>query len=403
MCGPAVRDVSGVSVHGRFAAVVLLVAAAGVSSAGCGFGGSDTAEEAGSWRKAPAAPLSPREQALGIWTGREALVIGGSDAPPCPPGASCGRQDTPPLRDGAAFNPLTGSWRRIADAPVGFDFAEGAVVGRTVFVATPGSEARPGAPSAVLAYRVDRDRWRHLPSPPRRHYTLVAAGDRLVVYGRGGGRRDPPGYVLGRGGSWRALPPDPLPSTHPQSMAWTGRELVLFGSAYVGRRATKPPLARAAALRLGAGGWRRLPDSQTVLYGYHWVRVGSRLINPALGDGGEEYRWGRPHGGILDPERGVWSDLPNPPAAGPFEFGVGVLTRGRGHYFSSHGWVLDTTRDRWSEIPRLEPNRTHIGGRTVTSAGRKLFVFGGAKFDRNTSGGRLLNNAWIWSPPAPGD
>jgi hypothetical protein len=103
------------------------------------------------------------------------------------------------------------------------------------------------------------------------------------------------------------------------------------------------------------------------------------------------------------PERGVWSDLPNPPEAGPFEFGVGVLTRKRGHYFSPHGWVLDTTRDRWSEIPRLEPNRTHIGGRTVTSAGRSLLVFGGAKFDRNTPDGRLLNATWIWSPPAPGD
>jgi hypothetical protein len=146
---------------------------------------------------------------------------------------------------------------------------------------------------------------------------------------------------------------------------------------------------------------RRLPDSKTILYGYYWVRVGSRLINPALGDGGEEYRWGRPHGGILDPERGVWSDLPNPPKTGPSSFGVGVLTRARGHYFGSHGRVLDTTRDRWSEIPRLEPERTQIGGQTVTSAGRKLLVFGGARFDRKTPRGRLLDAAWIWSPPRP--
>ena len=185
-------------------------------------------------------------------------------------------------------------------------------------------------------------------------------------------------------------------------MAWTGRELVLFGSAPVGRRADRPPLARAATLKLGARRWRRLPDSKTVLYGYSWVRVGSRLINPELGDGGEEYRWGRPGGGILDPERGAWSDLPNPPKAGPSEFGVGVLTRTRGHYFSPQGWMLDTTRDRWSEIPRLEGERTHIGGRTVTSAGRKLLVFGGAKFDRKTPTGRLLNTAWIWSPPTAG-
>ena len=182
-------------------ALVLLVVGVGASSAGCGLGGSETNDAAGSWRKAPASPLSPREQALGVWTGREVLVIGGSDAPPCPSGASCVPQTKPPLADGAAFNPRTRSWRRIADAPVGFEFADGAVVGHTVFVATPGNDSRPGAPSAVLAYRVDRDRWRRLPSPPnpKRNYTLLAAGDRLVVYDIGGGRRDPPGYVLGRG------------------------------------------------------------------------------------------------------------------------------------------------------------------------------------------------------------
>ena len=390
-------------VHGRFAAVVLVMAAAGLSSAGCGFGGSDAAEAAGSWHRAPAAPLSPRELAVAVWTGREALIVGGSDAPPCPPGASCGILETPPLRDGAAFNPRKRSWRRIADAPVGFDFAEGAVVGHTVFIAAPGSDSRPGAPSAILAYRPDHDRWRRLPSPPhpKGNYTLVAAGDRLVVYDRGGGRRDSPGFVLSRGGgSWRALPVDPLPPTHAQSMAWSGRELVLFHSAYVGRTATKPPLARAAALSLGARHWRRLPDSQTVLFGPYWLRVGSRLINPALGDGGDEYRWGRPEGGILDPERGVWSDLPNPPAAGPRGFGSGVLTGSRGYYTSPGGWVLDTAGDRWVEIPPLEGRHVVVGGRAVTSAGRKLLVFGGARFDRPE--GRLLDAAWIWSPPRPG-
>ncbi len=132
------------------------------------------------------------------------------------------------------------------------------------------------------------------------------------------------------------------------------------------------------------------------------MRVGSRLINPALGDGGEEYRWGRPHGGILDPETGVWSDLPNPPQEGPFEFGTGVLTASRGHYSSPHGWILDTTRDRWIEIPRLGPERTHVGGRAVASAGRKLLVFGGARFSSKTPGGRLLDAAWIWSTPTAG-
>jgi hypothetical protein len=112
-------------------------------------------------------------------------------------------------------------------------------------------------------------------------------------------------------------------------------------------------------------------------------------------------RVGSVPGGILDPETGVWSALPNPPPEGPSEFGTGVLTESRGHYANPHGWILDTTQNRWIEIPRLEPDRTHVGGRAVTNGGRQLLVFGGAKFSSKTPGGRLLKGAWIWTPPAP--
>ena len=161
----------------------------------------------------------------------------------------------------------------------------------------------------------------------------------------------------------------------------------------------RQPLARAAALDLGMRRWRRLPDSDTVLYGPYWVRVGSRLINPALGDGDEDYRWGRPRGGILEFETGVWSDLPNPPASGPFEFGTGVLTKARGHYFSPGGWVFDTAGDRWIEIPRLDGDRSGAGGRSVAPAGRSLLLFGGYRFDSKHPEGKLLDGAWIWTPP----
>jgi len=92
-------------------------------------------------------------------------------------------------------------------------------------------------------------------------------------------------------------------------------------------------LARAATLELGARRWRRLPDSHSVLYGrLFWVRVGHRLVSPWLGDGSPHYQWGRPLGGILDPEKGIWSDLPDPPERSKYEFGTGVVTRTRGHY-----------------------------------------------------------------------
>jgi hypothetical protein len=357
----------------------------------------------GAWRELPQAPLSPREAAVGVWTGREALVLGGSDSAPCPPNAGCRAATVPPLREGAAYDPRTRSWRRIADAPVAFDFANAVRVRRRVYVVTPGNDTRPGSPPAALAYDIRRDRWRRLPTPPapQRNYSLVAAGRRVVVHGFLLGPSDSPGYVLARGGrAWRPLPPAPLPNNG-QALVWSGRELIAIRSAYVGRDLSRPPLARAAAYSFRTGRWRRLPDSETVLFGHGWVRVGRRLVSPALGTGDGEYRWGRPHGGILDPERGTWSDLPNPPAVGPSVFGTGVLTRARGHYSSLGGWVLDMTRERWLEIPRLDRQRSGIFGRTIADAGRGLLAFGGARFGRRAPDGGLLDDAWLWTPPPP--
>jgi hypothetical protein len=57
-----------------------------------GCGADDGAKDpetagAGSWDALPTGPLTPREGALALWSGREVLLIGGSDAPPCPPTA----------------------------------------------------------------------------------------------------------------------------------------------------------------------------------------------------------------------------------------------------------------------------------------------------------------------------
>ena len=128
------------------------------------------------WQRAPAPPLQPRESAIGLWTGSEALIIGGSAAAPCPSNASCDAPDEPPLRDGAAFDPRTRTWRRLARAPVGFEFAQRAVVGRTAYLSVPGSPVRPRAPRAFLGYQFDRDRWRRMPEHPAAR--LHAAGGR---------------------------------------------------------------------------------------------------------------------------------------------------------------------------------------------------------------------------------
>jgi len=386
----------------RFRAVTTLVFAS--MAAGCGFGGSDAIRPAGSWERLPDPPLTPREQATGAWTGREALVFGGSDAPPTPPGASGESAPRPKaLRDGAAFDPRTHSWRRIAPAPIGIEpVSPLAVAGESVYVAVPRTPGRRDTRMDLLAYRTRGERWERLPSPPRRNYDLAGAGRRLIAYGPGRGPVPLSVYLLAHGAPrWTELPRPPMRG----KLVWSGGRLVIIGFDPAARDYRNPPLARAATLRLGDDAWHRVPDSDHVLWGYGaWMPVGRRLVNPGLGSGGEDYDFGRPNGGILDPERGVWSELPNVPEPSEergTEFGSGVLTRTRLFGGSPTALVLDWSREEWIRVPPIWPDRNAALGFTSVNTRRGLLAFGGSRFNSRHPEGKLLNDAWLWTPPAP--
>lgn len=390
-------------------ALVLLMAAA-LATASCGQSLMPERQPVGEWRRVQGAPLSPRESAIGAWTGDEVLLFGGSDTRPCPPNASCLPPKEPPLADGAAYRPSTGQWRTIPKAPVGFDFAERVLIGRTLYVWVAEMRGQPEGSAAFMAYQIEQNRWQELPLPPdhaQSGYKIVGAAGRIVFYQGSDESGERPDHVYDpRLRSWSELPADPLSSSSGRTMVWTGDRLVLFDNELTGDL-SGPDLVRAAVLDLATGAWRRLPDSE-LLGTWPWVPVGDRLVNPSLGgeDGGEVNGWGRtyPYGGILDPDTGRWSALPNPPAddaeGGRLVAGVGVLTPSSGHFFAERGWVLDTATDRWLRIPEINEPKGYVQARTVVAAGRDLFLFGGARFgDTEGFGGDLLNEAWIWSPP----
>jgi hypothetical protein len=366
----------------------------------------ETARESAAWQAVPAGPLSPREGALGLWTGTEVLLVGGSDAPPCPPSAGCVPPQLAPLADGAAFDPRSGAWRRLADAPVPFEWAQGVAVGGTAYLWVPGNPGRPSAKGAFLAYRIETDRWEKLPAPAAdagRFRGIVEAGGRIVAYSGSDEHGERPDLVFDpTTASWRELPPDPLSPSFDRSLAWSGRELVLFDHGLVPNPGSEAPaVTRAAALDLETGTWRRLPDSEILASG-PWVQAEGRLVNPMLGgaDGGEVGNWGRmhPYGGILDPASGEWSALPHAPD-GDEDVASGVLTASGADYFGDRGWVLDATTSTWIELPALDDGRL-VTGRTVVAAGVDLFVFGGARWKTADHDGELLDDAWTWSPRA---
>ena len=379
----------------------MVLVAVGAACARAGSQGSGSNEGRSGWFEVPASPLTPRFGSQAFWVGEEIVVMGGSSSDPCPPNADCVIPSTPPLRDGAAFNPVEGTWRLIAEAPVPLGWSSGAVLDDTVYLWVSALEGIAGMRPAFLAYHVGSDTWEELPTPPigeDRTYMIAAADGWLIAYQstqeldvRSDLEFDP------SAGAWSKLPVDPLIPSFDRTMVWTDAGLVLLGIEDVPQPGSeKPAFYRAALLDLETRSWQRLPDSEVIGYDPSWFWAGGLIVNPTLGtsDGGNVNNWGRayPHGGILDPAGGTWSPLPDPPAPGDQFPGVAV---GSAEYVTSFsGWVLHVPTGRWLELD--PPPDTADEGQALTWANDRLFVWGGVRWDGMEP--TILTDGWLWSP-----
>lgn len=114
---------------------------------------SSVGDELG-WQRLPKPPLSPRYDALGVYVDGLVLVLGGSNTT-----ISGGPYRPPQLRDGAALDLSTRTWRPIATAPwAPAESAAHAVVGDRVLLARNG-------PGAWLAYDSADDTWSSARAP----------------------------------------------------------------------------------------------------------------------------------------------------------------------------------------------------------------------------------------------
>ena len=375
------------------AALLILGLASCGSSGHTGVTGSTDPEtnptEPARWVELPQAPLAPRARTVGVWTGREVLVVGG-DTFTCPPNADCAAPNDPPLADGAAFNPSTGVWRTIDTSPVAFSAAATAVLGDDVYFLVP---------HAFLRYSVAGNSWAQLPRPTNSMVgNLVAVDDAIVAFAGSDELGEAPDLVFDPGTSaWKELPADPLSPSFDRVMTGLGTHLYLFDHELVPNPGSeRPSLTRAARLDLDSGQWERLPDSEILGTG-PWFANGSALVTPVLGgaDGGEVNNWGRsyPYGGIFDTATQTWSDLPAPT---PGDGGAGVIGSGAALYLTPGGSLLDLESSAWIQLHAIPDHRAG-DERAVVSAGADAFVFGGVRWAGGGSG-ELLGDAWIWRP-----
>jgi hypothetical protein len=281
----------GHAVRGLVVAVALVAAAAGCGNQTAGEQPA-RADSSGQWIRIAASPLGPREAATAVWTGQEVLVLGG-DTSPCPPTASCVQPTDPPPRDAAAYDPVSDTWRLLADPPVSLGYAQPVVAGGTVYVLTRSDQ---GAVS-VLGYDPKADRWSDPAPPPGDVGGLVAVGDEVVAYQGSHENGVGPDTVYDPDNdAWIPLPASPLGSGFDRTMvALDDHRLVLLDLELVPNPgAERPSLTRAAVLDLTVRSWQRLPDSEVVGLGGPWLRSGGLLVSPATEsyDGGEVKNWG---------------------------------------------------------------------------------------------------------------
>lgn len=397
----------------RLVPAVVLVVVAVLASCG-NEPGPDRRSDAGvaeaataTWERLPDPPLHPRRGAAIGWTGLELVAFGGSTFL-CPPAASCVAPTTPPFADGAALDPKTRTWRRIADAPV--PVAEHLVpvtLGGDVYVVAPPWPADDEqASSVLLRYRSADDTWDQYPLPSAwRSRGLEAAGSSLVVYPTSDERGELPDLRFDpERETWTELPPDPLSPAFDRRYVWTGDRLHLFAKAMTPSPGGESGPSVVQAARLDGESWTRLPDGDLLSF-WSVIEHDGRVVSIELGcaDGGATNNYGRciPFGGIYDAATETWSTLPDAPRAGEKDVrSSGAITDDKVLITQLGHPMLDLTTDTWFELPRIDPGDKGDGsiGRTVVGAGPYALAVGGSRFDPAHPAGALLEDAWLWSP-----
>lgn len=295
------------------------------------------------WQAIAAPPIAPRRDAVTAWVDGTYLIVGGFGDAPCADAGDC-LDPVELLTDGARYDPTTGTWRKVADAPAHLfslsytPHPSVAVLGDSVYVFGGGE---------MFAYRAESDRWESVPAP-KEAGTLYATGRLLVNVrwfstGDEALRFDTFDPVAG---SWTSHPPVKTPKEDLADASVVGDHLVVMA---VGSDTL----------------WMALVDPSTdAVTELGWTPVVRQ--RPVAVDVGGLVAWPRGGGGRNEPEQEAWFLDPETrefASAALLERSRGLTGWNGGYQFnwyittdnalSMRGQLYDPSARTWIEVPDL--------------------------------------------------
>jgi len=198
--------------------------------------------ETGGWRRLAAMPGPAQWGAASVWTGNEVIVC-------------CGQRSSSTF----AYTPSSHTWLRLADAPTTSAFGAEAV--------WTGAEMLVASSEGVAIYEPGIEEWElAAPLPARlgnlgRRPEVAWTGTELIVWPTSLSPALRRGLAFDPGGNtWRQLPEPPAWPAMPD-VAWTGEELILWGGLPASGSNDYSQRAVGSAYDPSANTWTAMPDA----------------------------------------------------------------------------------------------------------------------------------------------
>ena len=262
------------------------------------------------WRELPPFVVGGRGQAPAVWTGTEMIVWGGTLD-------ESGGEDRLPYTDGAAFDPATDRWRRIAESPLYGGAGHFAVWTGAEMLVWGSRPAGNRLANELAAYDPATDRWRELPAGPldgRWFPSVTWTGREMLVWGSASADGSVDGAAFDPDSqAWRMIPAAPLAPRRLATTVWTGTELFVWG----GQALDESDLADGARYNPITNRWTKL--AKTSLSPRHFASAVPTTKGIWVWGGTGTYVEGEPappyfnDGALYDPESNSWHALPKAP------------------------------------------------------------------------------------------